>query len=231
MTRVLAELALLSVGALSAAATPYWIAYEGDAYPEDCGWTRVYGDENGPQQGGAERSLADGILTLDGLRSDQIFDGYEIQRAIDPGPGETFVAEWRVCVDPQSDPRDVTVVIARDSPPGYASFRLGPSALWIRGDDVTIDLAPNVFHKFSFSSLDMQQYRLVIDESVEYLSSFQSYTILTSFVAFGDGVQGQRSLASWDYFRFGAVPEPSTLLLSVALFAAACRFTRICNCR
>ena len=226
MTRVLAELALLSVGALSAAATQYWIAYEGDAYPEDCGWMRVYGDENGPQQGGAERSLADGILTLDGLFFFKQKTAYEIQRAIDPAPGETFVAECRVCVDPQSDPRDVGIVIARDYPPGHVSIDSGPAGVWFPDDHVAIALEPNVFHEFSLSSADMEQYRLVIDGTLEYVSDFEAYTILDSFVNFGDAVQGERSLSRWDYFRFGAVPEPNIVLIILFVLMTSRTFAR-----
>lgn len=42
---------------------------------------------------GAERTLQDEIMTLDGRRHDQIFDFYEISRQINPDPGERFVAE------------------------------------------------------------------------------------------------------------------------------------------
>jgi len=221
---VWALLAVLSCGAGLRAG--YWVAYEADDFPENLSWLRVYGDENGPQQGGAERTLEDGVLTLDGLRNDQIFDFYEMQRSIDPGPGEMFLAEWRVLVDPRSDARDVGVVIARDDPPGHVSFAIGPSTLWIRDDHVTIDLEPNVFHAFSFSSVDMQEYQLAIDGIVEYEGSFDSYSILHSFVNFGDGVQGERSLSSWDYFRFGAVPEPAPLLALLFAPGAWRRFAR-----
>jgi hypothetical protein len=217
-------LAILSSG--TGLQAGYWIGYEADDFPENVGWMRVYGDENGPQQGGAERTLEDGVLTLDGLRNDQIFDFYEIQRPIDPAPGEIFLAEWKTLVDPRSDARDVGVVIARDDPPGHVSFAIGSSTLWIRDDHVTIDIEPNVFHAFSFFSIDMQEYQLAIDGTVEYEGSFDSYSILHSFVNFGDGVQGERSLSSWDYYRFGAVPEPAPLLTLLFAPAALRRFAR-----
>jgi hypothetical protein len=205
--------AVLAGGASAAWATPYWIAYEGNDFPENEGWLRVWGDEEGPYHGGAERSVENGILTIDSLSDDQVCDFSEMQMSIDPGPGETFSAEWRVLIDPQSDPCDVWVVIARDNPPGHAAFSFGPSALWIDPDGVTIGLAPGVFHTFEFSSPNMRQYRLLVDGTIEYDSSFESYSILQSFVNFGDGAQGERSLSSWDYFRFGVVPEPSAILL------------------
>jgi len=226
MTRGCACVLLALLGSGLGLAEPYWIAYEADDFPENEGWLRVWGDEHGPQHGGAERSLENGILTLDGLRNDQIVDFYEIQQSIDPGPGETFRAEWRLLVDPRSDSRDVDVIIARDDPPGHTLFQVGPSSIWIDDGGVTIDLKPNVFHTFLFSSQDMRQYQLVIDGSVEFVGNFP-YSGLDSFVAFGDSVQGERSYSQWDYFRFGAVPEPAPLV--VLLFAPAGwrRFARI----
>ena len=80
----------------SAAAEPYWITYEGNDYPENVGWERVWGNWDGPYQGdGAVRTLEDGVLTLDTLYDDGVVDFYKIERpgAIDPGPGELFVME------------------------------------------------------------------------------------------------------------------------------------------
>ena len=60
-------LAVIASLALPASATPCWYAYEGDAYPENAGWQRF------TLGGGAQRSLANSALTLDGLSSTQIF--------------------------------------------------------------------------------------------------------------------------------------------------------------
>ncbi len=206
--------------------TPHWIAYEGDDFPENEGGRRGGGGETGPHHGGAERSLENGILTLDGLRNDQIWDFCEMQRSIDPGLGESFRAEWRVLVDPRSDYRDVNIVIARDTPPGHVYLELGPASLWLPGDDVEIELEPSAYHEFVFSSEDMGRYHLVIDGAVEYVSSFDSYSILNSFVNFGDGVQGQRSNSQWDYFRFGVVPEPAAFVGALLALGVGTGFTR-----
>jgi hypothetical protein len=207
--------ALASAGA--ALGTPYWIAYEGNDFPENGGWLRMWGDEQGPEHGGDQRSLDGSILTVDGLANDQTYDFSLMQRLINPGPGETFRAEWRAAVDVRSDPCDVGVVIARDDPPGHVAFRIGPS--YVLANGVAIGLQPAEFHTFVFSSSNMQLYQLLIDGAIYYENSFDSDSILHSYVTFGDGVMGQRSLSRWDYFRFGVVPEPTPMLLLVFTLA------------
>jgi len=208
------------LGSAASRAEQFWIAYEGDDYPENQGWKRVYGNENGPYAGGANRSLADGILTIDSLSNIYVCDFYEIHRHINPGPGEVFMAEWRVLVDPRSDASDVGVVIARDEPAGDVFLELGPAGVIVEPGHVSISLPPDVFHSFFFRSDDMETYDLFIDGVSRHSGRFDPVTNLESFVNFGDGVQGQRSLSQWDYFRFGVVPEPASaaaLLLGALL--------------
>src|SRR5262249_20346055 len=80
--------------------TPYWVAYEGDDFPEAEGWERH------TSGGGAVRSLLDGVLTLDSLQSPLIFDDYFWRRQLNPGPQELFVCEWRVRVTEAYGPLD-----------------------------------------------------------------------------------------------------------------------------
>ncbi len=202
---------LASLTASTATATPYWIAYEGNEFPEQVGWGRMYGNENGPFAGGAERSLRDGVFTLDSMRHNQIVDFYDVRRSISPEPAELFVAEWRVLVDPVSDPRDAGVIIARDEPAGHMAVKNGPNGILISPGNVMIELEAGVFHSFTVCSGDMERFVLSIDGQPAYSGFFESNTLLKSFFAFGDSVQGQRSLTNWDYVRFGVVPEPATV--------------------
>lgn len=211
--------ALLGVAAGAAWAEPYWIAYEANDFPEEAGWHRHCGNEYGPYVGGAERSLAAGVFTLNSLRHSQIFDYYDIHRQLGPAPGELFVAEWRVLVDPASDPQDAGFLIARDSPPGHVSFENGPQGLRIKPGNVVIPLAPGRFHSFAVYSTDMETFDLLIDGEPVYSGSFNSNSLLQSYVAFGDGVQGARSLTHWDYVRFGVVPEPGAAMLMLTCAA------------
>jgi hypothetical protein len=205
--------AFCAVGA--AKAEQFWIAYEGDDYPENRGWERVWGDDNGPYSGGANRSVADGIFTLDSLSNIQICDFYKTQRTIDPVPGEVFVAEWRVRLDPSSDSRDVGVGICRALSPGSAYFYIGPTSMYWGTDPwsgVTIGLEEAVFHSYRFESADMQSFVLTIDDTISLNGYFRDNTTLQYSVGFGDCVQGERSLSQWDYFRYGIVPEPTSVV-------------------
>ncbi len=210
--------ALLAAGAHG---DPYWVAYEGDAMPEDVGWTRHWGDEFGSHHGGADRRLEDGALVLDSLASDRIYDYYEVDRLIDPGLGERFVAEWRLRVDEPSDDWDAVVVVARDEPAGHVELCLATDGLYIPTEHLTLPVDPGVFHAYRFESNDMQVYDLYLDGALLHEGEFQEISLLQSYVAFGDGAQGARSLSRWDYFRFGAVPEPSACALAAVVATAA----------
>jgi hypothetical protein len=76
-----------------ATADQYWVAWEGDDFPENEGWERTISD------GGAQRSLDAGTLVLDSLHSVTIVDFYTIERTINPDPGELFVLEWSLRVE------------------------------------------------------------------------------------------------------------------------------------
>ena len=96
---------------VAASATPYWFAYEGDDLPQNHGWGHARGDESGGNSG-AVCSVADGILTIDSLRSDWIYDFFYRYVPAEPNDNEMFVAEWRVAVDPRSGDSDVSVGFA-----------------------------------------------------------------------------------------------------------------------
>ncbi|MDX9976388.1 MAG: hypothetical protein RBU21_25660 [FCB group bacterium] len=169
LTLVLAALLIL---AATAHGTPYWIAWEGDDIPENEGWLWVWGFENGPQQGGAARTLATGIMTLDGLGSDQIWDGYELLGDPSPDPGETFRTERRVLIDATGDPFDVSAS-ARYAPPGDAPLDFSASGLRLNSDEVLIDLEPGVFHDCILTSPDMRSDIPLIHGSIQYPSFFE----------------------------------------------------------
>src|SRR5262245_4076497 len=78
----------------SAQAEQYWVAWEGNDYPDNEWWERVV-DGVGP----AIRSLSDGILTIDGRADRQIDDYYRMDRLLNPEPGELFIMQWRFRVN------------------------------------------------------------------------------------------------------------------------------------
>ena len=220
--RLLFLTGLTLVLAASATAEPYWISYDGNDFPENEGWERTFCDQDGiVGQGGAIRSLEDGALVLDSRESTMIVDFYEMQQPIDPGPGEMFVMEWRLRVDDVSAREDPGIAIFSDDSYGLA-FELSTSYIAsVFESDVTISFEEGVFHSFAIHSADMRSYELTIDETLAYSGVFTD-VFMSSRMNWGDGVQGAASLATWDYVRFGVIPEPSSWLLLVVTATTLC---------
>jgi hypothetical protein len=211
----------------SASAEPYWIAYEGNDFPENEGWDRVYGDEYGPWHGGAERSIEDGVLVLDGRRHHSIFDYYGIRREVDPSPGETFIMQWRVRVsDMPDDEYDPGVSVSSDEDRMAAFSYTNDSVFSYFEDGVSAPLSAGEFHEFEFVSNDMLTYELYIDGVPSLAGDFWDPAVSFGLVNWGDGVQGVASLSEWDYFRFGVVPEATSLSLAVVTMMSCCRRRR-----
>jgi hypothetical protein len=189
----------------AAEATPWWVAWEGETWPEESGWERItYG-------GGAERSLHDGMMTLDGRASIKIADSYWLQRPIVLEPGLTYVMEWRLRVSELIGYAD----------PGVGALSAGNGAvfLWYSEcsiyslfEGVWIPFTPGVFHDYRLTSTDLRTYTLSIDLEPVFVGQFVP-SGGPSEVDWGDETQGASSLSVWDYFRFGVVPEPSAGLL------------------
>jgi len=220
MIRTFRFILLIVMVAGVATADQYWIAYEGNDFPENEGWERGYGDGNYPPQDEPDRWLEDGVLVIDTSRDPQLWEYYCMRPITDPQPGELFVAEWRVRLDLHSGSRDGTVVFARDASPGHAAFSLANDYLFVEEEKVVIPIAPGMYHKYRFESPDMNTYSLFIDGKLAYASQFWTETWLQSYVAWGPGTQGAASTSYWDYFRFGVIPEPgSGMLLYLGLVA------------
>lgn len=180
---------------------PYEVAYEGDVFPEEVGWERfAFGG------GGAERSVAGGVLALttdDPLVEDEY--KFDRQGALDAGPGEFFYAEWRMRVLPGSGIADVDVSIYRDA--GQGDIGLGYSTDHITSflDDNRIDpIDRTIWRDYRIVSFDMVNYDFFVDSEYRFSGFFDFPGPLDSQVWFGDCCIGQASSSEWDYFRFGA---------------------------
>jgi hypothetical protein len=215
-------LALLAAGlcACLVQAEPFWISYDAACgqFPEEVGWTRHTHD------GGAVRSLSDGVLTLDSTASSMICDYYEMDHPITPGPGEMFVSEWRVRVVQQSGFWEALACAQADD---GGVVVLGYSADHVKSwyEDWSVPIAPGIFHTYRLESTSMYDYSIWIDGSYVHDGVFDRPGPPIPFVVFGDGSYGTTpsvSLTQWDYFAFGVVPEPSSLMLLLALPACAC---------
>ena len=219
MSRLIALVVLCGWLALPAAAEQYWVSYEGDAYPEDVGWTRIFGDETGPLQGGAERSIENGALVVDSLRSTQIFDFYQIERPLDPLPGEVFVAQWRLRIDTVLGVYDPVVGIRSDGNRAVGFQFSDESVISAFEVGIGANLDPYAFHEYELRTFDMLTYELFIDGALAFTGVFHDVTD-GSRIGWGDAIQGAASESAWDYFRFGVVPEASSGVLFA--FASTC---------
>jgi len=210
---------LLCVVAPPAAGDRYWVAYEGDDFPENEGWERLnFGD------GPANRTLDDGVLTIDSLWSTNISDFYKMERPLNPGPGETFVMEWRLRVNQVVDngPRLVDPGVALFSDDDWAlALQFGVSGFRSGFEDnVSFVFEAAVFHDYRVRSTDMRSYALYVDDELIHNGAFWEPTTTRSRISWGDGIQGAASHHDWDYFRFGVVPEPSSSLLVLSFLGA-----------
>jgi hypothetical protein len=213
--RILTVLAFLAFVS-GAAAETFWREYDASCglFPEECGWGRlVMGD-------GEQRSLEDGRLTLDSSASPGIIDSYGISHAVDLGPGELFVLEWRLRVnevDGLADrPIKPSVSVGFDGY-GMAVLSYSEGSLYSLFEHTWIDFDSYVFHDYSLTTSDLVTYTLKIDGSVACSAQFAT-PCLTTTMDWGDEVTGATSLSDWGYVRFGVVPEPSGALL----IASAC---------
>ena len=179
----------------SATAEAYWYAYEGNDFPENEGWNRSWGNNEGPFHGdGAYRTVENGVLSMDSLYSERVYD-YAYLRLpgeFDPDPGELFVAEWRLKVDEVVSywgAYDPSVGCGTD---GALQLGLGYYEDCIESvfeDDVYIPIEPYVFHEYRVISWDMYDYTLYIDGEVAHEGSFWQGGMESS-MGWGDTVSG-----------------------------------------
>ena len=203
--------AALGTLVVPAGAEPYWYAYEGNDFPENEGWERWFSDP------APERWLEDGNLFIDSRGIVGSIDNYTMHfdGGVDPGPGETFIMSWGLTVEETTHWDPGVYVIADDS--WSVSFLFDEESLIsLYEPTVYVELEPAVFHEFEMRSDDMRAYELYIDADLAIEGVFFE-GLFPSCVGFGDTVSST-SLAAWDYFRFGVVPEPATgLMIAISL--------------
>jgi len=208
LSKLLAVAAVLLLAAAAAPAEPYWITWEGADYPENQGWERItYG-------GGCDRWLEDGAMVLDGLASTDVSDFYRLDASMDIGPDEFFLTEWRLRVDEVPGWEDPGInMTSLDQ--AMLTIAYSADRFSILDEHIWIDFAPGVFHEYSLKSYDLVTYTLHIDGELAHTGQYTPAG-WDSCVQWGDYGQDFRSLSTWDYVRFGVVPEPASALLGLA---------------
>jgi hypothetical protein len=208
-------------GVASALATPYWIDWDGTDWPENQGWTRDWGNLHGQHEGGAIRTLEDGVLTYDSLDPGVYDYSYMRPGEMDPcAPNELFLCEWRLKVDVVNGNGDPTVAVESNDN-WEVAFAYAQDHLTSLGEGLlTIPFAPGVWHDYRLVSPDMRSYDLYIDGELAREGVFEFIGFDGPYIGWGDGGQSSGSFHHWDWFRFGVVtPEPSGFLLIVAVTA------------
>ena len=209
-----------------AGAEPYWITYEGNDLPENEGWSRYWGNWDGPYEGdGAIRTVEDGILTIDSMFDPGVHDYAYVERpgATDSGPGEVFVMEWRaLAVDTAGEPSwDAGIMVGSDDA-WLLTFGMYPDRVVSQFEQISVPITPGIFHNYRVVSSDMRTYELRIDGEFAIAGNFWE-GLTESYVRWGDVSRGVASLTQWDYVRVGVIPEPSSSICMCILFACATR--------
>ncbi len=195
-----------------AAAAPWSIAYEGNDYPENEGWVRLF--ESTPPT----RQLDDSILTLDTRPTDFDLDYYiqEPSFKTSPDAGETLVIEARLRVTDIVGLSDTFFTFIDEQ--SYAvSIRFygdGVDSLLEEWPAVPVDTSQ--WHTYRLESEDMRSYRLLIDGVLVQHGVFERIISSNRF-GWGHDTDPSDARSEWDYVRFGVIPEPSTVLGVVGL--------------
>ncbi len=208
MSRVtlVAVLLLLLLGDATALGEPYWFAFEfndPNDLPQGDGWLRRYQ----PQPFGV---VENGVLTYDS-NDPQTYDFWEYSRpgALDPGPGEVFVAQWRLWTEWVSYWGDPGVSVKSDDA-WVVTFVFDVDAVHSFHEYVDIPIPPGAWHAYTLVSADMRAYELFIDGVLARQGWF-AHRFIASFLEFGDLCLGTASGHHWDFLRFGTVTVPESL--------------------
>jgi hypothetical protein len=213
MVRLIGLLGLVVLTSAIATGTPYWIEWDGSDWPEsmDPAWIRNWGNWQGPHQGGARRTLEDGILTYDSLYDPGVYDWYSMERPgqFDPGPGQVFLAWWRVWTEQVVGypPYDPGLSVQSDEARGVGLAFSDTTVFSVYEQRVLGYIEPGQFHEFALCSTDMYNYQLAAD-GVELATGVFHQGFSTSWVGWGDCVQGAASLHHWRFVRYGVLALP-----------------------
>lgn len=220
MTRRVLFLPMMAFAiALPLRADQYWVAWEGNDFPENEGWLR---EGTGSR---ASRSLLDSVMTLDSLANDNGQDFYSIYGAADPAPGEEFVVQYRLRVnqvnwDNPNFPYDPGWSI-KSADGWHAVFVMSVGELQDALTQIGVPFSPGDFHNWEFRSSDMRLFTLALDGEIVLSGAFVAGASGAQ-ISWGDFAWGPTSNVDWDYFRFGTVPEASTNMSILLLLLIRC---------
>lgn len=209
------------------------VSFEGNTFPDDVGWIRS------DRLYLADRSLNGGAF----VQSPRIMDvnGYDVGQDDfytfslgDFAGSETFFAEWRM---ETTGSRDEIVAV------GPAAFVLSGSVgilyhftiasdrvLLIRDSFVPavwVDVDPGIPHDYRLNLFGEDLYEFYIDDHlIDFGIPEGAFPTADSVIAFGARSVHVDSDTSWDYIRFGTIPEPTSIALLASGAVALLGFRR-----
>lgn len=187
----------------AAYADTYWFAYEFDDpndLPQGEGWSRRYQ----PQPFGV---VHDGTLTYDS-NDPQSYDFWEYSRpgALDPGPNEILLVEWRLRTEWVSYYGDPRVSVKSDDA-WVVSLTFDVDTIHSEHEYVDIAIPLGDWHTYRLLSENMRTYEFYIDGALAREGAF-AHRYATSQVQWGDQWQGVASSHDWAWFRVGTLQAP-----------------------
>jgi hypothetical protein len=153
--------------------------------------------------------VADGILTYDS-NDPQSYDYFEYHRpgALDPGPNQIFICQWKLWTEWVTYYGDPDVSIKSDDA-WAVTLVFDVDVIHSLHEYVDIPIPRGGWHDYMLASADMRTYELYADQTLLWQGSF-AHRFIASSVNWGDCGQGAASTHHWDYFRLGVLPLPQT---------------------
>ena len=212
MTRIIVSLMLLGCVVSTARADPYWIAYEGNDFPENEGWTRI---TNGPL---AERWIEDGALVIDATEETSTCDWYEMYPEITaPEAGEEFILQWRLKIEEFTGGWLGTTVGVFADDQWAVAFTMNHDTIRSSFEsEVSAQYEPDIYHEYELRSSDMRTYEMYIDGVYAFEGEYWQ-SIMSNTAGWGETTTGSSCLSTWDYVRLGIIPEPNSGVAMLAL--------------
>ena len=198
VTRFLVMVASVLAAGSTARAELVWRVWEGNRFPEQELWQRY------TRGGGAERTLADGLMTLDGMASGAIVDEYRWDTPFTLAPGQYLRGEWRFRIEDAAGPIGDPGFIVDAGVHGLVILTYTEDSISSLFEGWIANFAPGVFHKYTLTSWDLSTYQLRVDGQVVHTGGFGGSSDQPG-VCWGDLVEGGASLSEWDWVRFGVV--------------------------
>jgi hypothetical protein len=205
MFQIVKLISAMVLGAVAAQASPFWVTWD-QGWPEGQGWSH---STSGPP---AQRWLDDGLMYVDTRAQFGTYDQYgQAPATLLPGPGETFVTEWRTLVYECAPARDVGVLVEAEDQ-YTVNFVMNADSIYnLYEPGQGASFAPGVFHDFMLESASMRSYVLYIDGTAALQGNFFESLFPGPLVDWGN-FGGCKSLTAWDHVAYGILPEPSAAI-------------------